>query len=175
METRYSYLDEIKNPKIISEGWKLNGVKEIVGKNHNPVILGWAEKIGLGRVYTSDEIAWCGLFVAYVVYKAGYSSVINPLWAKNWLNFGIKQVDAMLGDILIFTRPGGGGHVGFYVGEDATSYHVLGGNQNNSVSVARILKSRCIGIRRCDWKLAQPETVKKYFLNSSGNVSTNEA
>ena len=79
------------------------------------------------------------------------------------------------GDILVFKRPGGGGHVGFYVGEDDKCYHVLGGNQSNEVSVARLEKSRCLGIRRCDWKVAQPKTVKKYFVTPSGEVSTNEA
>ena len=175
MSTKYNYLNAIKNPKLIAEGWKLLGVEEIVGEKHNPVILAWAEKIGLSRTYTADEIAWCGLYVAYVVYRAGYNGVINPLWARNWLNFGVKQSEAMLGDILVFKRPGGGGHVGFYVGEDDKCYHVLGGNQSNEVSVARLEKSRCLGIRRCDWKVAQPKTVKKYFVTPSGEVSTNEA
>ncbi len=38
-------------------------------------------------------------------------------------------------------------HVGLYAGEDDTHYNVLGGNQSNSVSVARIEKSRLVAIR----------------------------
>ena len=175
MTTKYDFLNSIKNPKVIFEGWKLKGVQEIIGKQHNPVILGWAKELGLEKTYTNDEIPWCGLYVGVVVKRAGYTPVKNPLWAKNWLNFGTKQSVAMLGDILVFTRPGGGGHVGFYVAEDATCYHVYGGNQSNMVNVTRILKSRCIGIRRCPWRIAQPLEVKQYQLSASGQISTNEA
>lgn len=80
----------------------------------------------------------------------------------------------MLGDILVFKRDGGG-HVGFYVAEDKDYYHVLGGNQSDSVNITRIAKYRCVGIRRCDWKTAQPNAVKKYIVEASGKISTNEA
>ena len=41
MSTKYNYLNSIKNPKLIAEGWKLLGVEEIVGEKHNPIILSW--------------------------------------------------------------------------------------------------------------------------------------
>jgi hypothetical protein len=50
------------------------------------------------------------------------------------------------GAVLVFEREGGG-HVGFYVGEDGTSYHVIGGNQGDAVSVARIAKTRLVASR----------------------------
>lgn len=59
----------------------------------------------------------------------------------------------MLGDALTFKR-NGGGHVGIYVGEDSTCYHVLGDNQSNMVCITRIEKTRCSGIRRTEWKIA---------------------
>ena len=65
----------------------------------------------------------------------------------------------MLGHILTFTR-NGGGHVGIYVGEDTTCYHVLGGNQSNQVNVMRIEKSRLSQARRTAWKIAQPSNVR---------------
>lgn len=175
MDAKYSYLYNAVSPVVINEGMALYGTKEIAGKLHNPAILAWAKALGLQKVYTSDETAWCGLYTAYVVKRAGFEPVKDPLWAANWKKFGTEQKLAMLGDILVFTRPGGGGHVGFYVGEDKTCYHVLGGNQNNSVNITRILKTRCIAIRRCPWKVAQPEAVKQIFLDGSGAVSTNEA
>lgn len=171
---QYNHLSGIKAPKLIVNGLKLLGTREIVGKEHNPIILGWAKKVGLEKTYTNDEIPWCGLFVAYVCHISGYASVLNPLWARNWNNFGVKQTVAMLGDILVFSRAGGSGHVGFYIAEDDTCYHVLGGNQSNTVNITRILKSRCIGIRRCDWKIGQPREVKKYVVDAKGNISTNE-
>lgn len=162
------------SPKVIAEGVRYLGINEIKGKARNPTIMSWAKDVGVEKIYTSDEIAWCGLFVAKVVQKAGFEPVKDPLWALNWNKFGTKQSTAMLGDILVFKRDGGG-HVGFYVAEDQNYYHVLGGNQSDSVSITRIAKNRCVGIRRCDWKIAQPAAVKKYIVEASGKISTNEA
>lgn len=172
-QPKYAYLESIEGtPKVITEALKLYGVQEVVGPKHNPVILGWAKTLGLTQ-YNADEIPWCGLFVAYVVKQAGYNFVANPLWARNWANFGVGVKRAALGDILVFAR-NGGGHVGFYVGEDANCFHVLGGNQSNEVNVTRILKSRCVSIRRCKFATL-PKGVKEYHLAASGQVSTNEA
>jgi len=169
----YNYL-KTNSPNIITEAIKYMGIQEVLGKDHNPIIMQWADELGLRKTYTSDEIPWCGLYVAIVCKRAGKEVVVNPLWARNWLKFGTKQAIAMLGDILVFSRDTGG-HVGFYVGEDAECYHVLGGNQSNKVSVTRIRKIRCIGIRRSKWKIAQPATVRVIALNSTGVISNNEA
>lgn len=174
-QNQYKWLEKEKGPKVIVEAVNLYGTKEIVGKEHSKEILSWAKELDLEKTYVNDEIPWCGLFVAIVVKRANFEPVKKPLWARDWVNFGTKQKEAMLGDILVFTRPGGYGHVGFYVGEDNTCYHVLGGNQSNTVNTTRILKSRCIDIRRCDWKKAQPKQVRKIELKSNGLISTNES
>jgi uncharacterized protein (TIGR02594 family) len=170
----YAWLKKETAPKILVEAVKHIGTKEIVGKQHNPTILSWAKALGLEKVYTNDEIPWCGLFVAYCAHAAGLDVVKHPLWALNWNKYGNVAKVAMLGDVLTFTR-NGGGHVGFYVGEDATHYHVLGGNQNNSVSVSRIEKSRLSQARRTAWKIAQPASVRVVHLEAKGIVTTNEA
>lgn len=173
----YDYLKKVTAPQILVQAVKLIGTKEIVGKVHSKVILGWAKELGIDKTYTNDEIAWCGLFVAYVCHKAGLELPFTPLaslWALNWNKFGTKQTTAMLGDVLTFKR-NGGGHVGFYVGEDEACYHVLGGNQSNMVNITRIEKSRCAGIRRTPWKIAQPSSVRAIAVNASGFISKNEA
>ena len=170
----YDYLKTVKSPQILVQAIKLIGTKEIVGTIHNETILSWAEELGLQRIYTNDEIAWCGLFVGYCVHKAGLEVVKDPLWALNWNKFGTKQNTAMLGDVLTFKRKGGG-HVGIYVGEDNTCYHVLGGNQSNMVCITRIEKARMSQIRRTAWKVAQPSNVAVVRLTNSGFVSQNEA
>jgi uncharacterized protein (TIGR02594 family) len=156
------------------EAVKHIGTKEIVGKQHNPTILSWAKALGLEKVYTNDEIPWCGLFIAYCAHAAGLDVVKHPLWALNWNKYGNVAKVAMLGDVLTFTR-NGGGHVGIYVGEDNTHYHVLGGNQNNSVSVSRIAKDRLSQARRTAWKIAQPASVRVVHLEAKGVITTNEA
>ncbi len=136
----YDWLKDEKSPKILVEAVKHIGVKEIVGKAHSPEIMNWAEVVGVSW-YTNDEIPWCGLYIAYCAKVAGLEVVKAPLRALSWAEYGTDVDEPMLGDILTFKRDGGG-HVGIYVGEDAKYYHVLGGNQNNSVNVARIAKSR---------------------------------
>jgi uncharacterized protein (TIGR02594 family) len=170
----YDWLKEEKSPRILVQAVKQLGVKEFVGKEHNPIILGWAKNLGLERIYTNDEIPWCGLFIAECCRAAELEVVQRPLWALNWNKFGNRVSEPMLGDVLTFKR-NGGGHVGIYVGEDQTHYHVLGGNQNNAVNVARIAKSRLTQARRTAWKIAQPANVRKVYLEPKGVITTNEA
>jgi uncharacterized protein (TIGR02594 family) len=171
----YNFLKLEKAPKILVEAYKLLGTKELLGKDNNPKILKWAEKLGLKNTYIADEIPWCGLFIAYVCLMAKKEVVVNPLWARNWIKFGTKVDIAMLGDILVFKRGVSSGHVGIYVGEDNKCYHVLGGNQGDQVSIVRIPKIRCIGIRRTEWSVAQPKEVRVIKLNATGIISENEA
>lgn len=169
----YQWLQQEEAPRHLLKAMELYGVTEIVGPKHNPVILGWAKETGLDSVYKNDEIPWCGLFIAVVMLRAGRPVVENPLWALNWNKFGVKVDKPMLGDVLTFTRKSGG-HVGIYVGEDSTAYHVLGGNQGNQVSVTRIAKSRLSQVRRPQYN-SQPANVRSITLAANGVVSTDEA
>ncbi len=154
----------------------LIGTREIVGPKHNPTILAWAKKLGskvLGIAITDDETAWCGLFVAHCMSEAGIAPAPIAVRASSWETWGSNlRADRLApGAVLVFKRPGGG-HVGFYVGEDATTYHVLGGNQSNMVNITRIAKDRCIARR---WPRGVAVTGKRVFLTASGAVSQNEA
>jgi uncharacterized protein (TIGR02594 family) len=169
----YDWLKEEKAPRILVQAVKQLGVKEFVGKQHNPIILNWARELKLSSVYNADEIPWCGLFIGYCCHMAGLEVINKPLWALSWSNWGTEVTEAMLGDVLTFKR-NGGGHVGIYVGEDDTHFHVLGGNQGNSVSVSRIAKSRLYKARRTAWKVAQPLNVRKVQLEPKGVITTNE-
>ena len=168
----YDFLDLIIPPKTISEGLELLGTKELVGKASNPVILEWAKECGIA--YIDDDVPWCGLFASVVTKRAGWEPVASPLWARNWANFGNKVSKPGLGDILVFER-GTGGHVGFYIAEDDTAYHVLGGNQGNMVSITRIAKDRLLSANRPIWKIKQPDSVKPYYADEHGDVSIDEA
>ena len=64
----------------------------------------------------------------------------NPYWARNWLLFG-RDTKPVPGAVLVFER-GSGGHDGFAVGQDDTHFFVLGGNQSDAVTVARVAKQR---------------------------------
>lgn len=150
----------------------LIGVREIPGKKHSAVILGWAKALGakiLGINVTDDETPWCGLFAAHVMNHFGIKPPPIAVRASSWSTWGRALLNPRPGCILTFTREGGG-HVGFYVGEDATHLHVLGGNQGNAVSITRIARSRLSAMR---WPegvhLPSPKIVR---LNASGAPET---
>lgn len=173
---QYQFLTQEKSPKILKVALSYYGLKEGPGVANNPTIMGWAKDIGgwVVNYYQADSVPWCGLFMAHCANEAGFSHDGNVLSAKHWLDWGTWRVKAMLGDILVFNRDGGG-HVGLYVGEDPEYYHVLGGNQGDSVCIIRILKSRCIGIRRCKWRIKQPASIRPIILDANGKISDNEA
>lgn len=181
LPTRYEWLDKIEVlPRTIKEARKLFGTLEIPGSANSPEIMSWVSELdeaGLKLNYTADSVPWCGLAVAIVVFRrAGDADEIvkDPLWARNWLNYGEKVAVASLGDVLVFRRKGGGGHVAFYVGEDSTHFHILGGNQLEAFNIARIEKDRLLGVRRPLYK-NKPTSVKPYRLSAVGTISKNEA
>jgi uncharacterized protein (TIGR02594 family) len=173
LPAEYQWLGLEDAPRHLLKAIELYGTEEIVGSKHNSVIIGWGIELGIGKLYLSDEIPWCGLFIAIVMKRAVRTVVDSPLFALNWNNFGKKVTTPMLGDVLTFTRKGGG-HVGIYVAEDATTYHVLGGNQGNKVCIKRILKSRLSQARRPLYNL-QPDNVRKIIISTKGEISENEA
>lgn len=173
LPSKYKWLSAEPSPRILIEALKLYGVEEKLGDANNPEIIKWAKECNITS-YMLDSIPWCGLFMAIVCKRAGKEIVDSPLWARNWLKWGTKVPEAMLGDVIVFERTTGG-HVGIYVGEDATAFHLLGGNQGDRVSIIRIAKNRKLGIRRTTWQIAQPANVRKIFLSSDGALSTNEA
>lgn len=143
------------------------------------------EAAGFGRVYAGvyrhDAIPWCGLFMAIVAHRANIERrpERNPprlyLSALEWAAFGmsVPKGAAALGDVLVFKRKGGG-HVGLYVGHDASAFHVLGGNQQNRVSITRLSRNRLVAVRRPAYR-AQPANVRPIALAASGSLSVNEA
>lgn len=131
------------------EARRLMGLKEGAGDRDNTIILDWADHLDVH--FPHDVIPWCGLFVGHCVGATLTTEPLptNVLGARNWLKFG-APCTPQPGAVLVFWRvsPGGFlGHVAFYVGEDATSFFVLGGNQSDSVSVARLAKDRLLGAR----------------------------
>lgn len=169
----YAWLGDEPGPKMIVEARALIGVHETVGADDNPDILAWAKETKLDGVYKHDATAWCGLFMAVVAQRAGKVVPPGPLWAKNWRKFGQGVGAPMLGDVLVFSRDGGG-HVALYVGEDATAFHILGGNQRDQVSIVRKARSECIAARRPLYSV-QPANVRSITLSALGALSVNEA
>jgi uncharacterized protein (TIGR02594 family) len=175
LPSRYGWLAREPGPKMIVEALKLYGTLEAPGSANNPTIVAWANEVGgeVADVYKADSIPWCGLFIAVVATRAGKEIPKHPLWALSWSAFGAKSPAAALGDVLVFVR-NGGGHVGLYVGEDASAFHVLGGNQSDRVCITRVAKARLYAARRPLYRV-QPANVRAIHLESTGALSLNEA
>lgn len=120
------------------------------------------------------ELPWCGDAVETAIALTLPDEVLptNPYYALNWAKFGIGLAEPAVGAVLAFKRPGGG-HVGFYVGEDDSAYHVLGGNQSDRVSVCRVGKDRFVAAR---WPKTVPLPATGRVRRSPGDLtlSTNE-
>lgn len=134
----------------IEAAYSLIGTQEKPGQGSNEAILGWAEDLEITS-YNDDDIPWCGLFVAHCVGSQLPEEPLpaNPLGARKWKDFGY-EVSPRFGSVMVFWRgsPNGWkGHVGFYWAEDDDAYHILGGNQSNSVSITRVSKSRLLTAR----------------------------
>lgn len=154
------------------------GVKEIPGKQHNPTIINWLIK--LGAWWKDDETPWCGTFVAHVLKEA--NRYIPKHWyrAKAWADAGTVLNAPAYGCLAVFDRKGGG-HVGFVVGKDKMgNLMILGGNQNNEVSIRPFSTTRVIAYvwpSLKDGKRSWP-TLERYSLTTLStklSVSTDEA
>lgn len=118
---------------------------------------------------------WCGDLMETVIALTLPTEpmIANPYWALNWTKFGQPIGIVALGAIAPFSRPGGG-HIGQVVGHDAHHFHILGGNQSNAITVAKLAKGRLSGSLR--WPTTYPlPTAELPFTTLDATISTNEA
>lgn len=115
------------------------------------------EFIGIDPVYTE----WCAAFVNAVLEETNNESLNTigyeyPLTAKGFLHWGKEVAVPVAGDIVIFPRGNAGwqGHVGIFVEHrtiDGKEYYmILGGNQDDKVSIKPYLAASRLGIRRME-------------------------
>ncbi|WP_298491519.1 peptidoglycan-binding protein [uncultured Maritimibacter sp.] len=100
------------------------------------------------------RVPWCGDFVqtAFALSLPDEPLPGNPYLAASWAGFGIECAP-QYGAVLSFWRGSPSswqGHVGFYAGEDAGRFLVMGGNQSNAVTVSPIDKRR-LRAGGCRW------------------------
>lgn len=172
--------DPVNSPAIpwFQEARRLIGVREKVGPGNEPIIIDWAKKAKIP--YSNDDVPWCGLFVSHCINAtlAEESLPANPLGARQWQKFGAPCPKPVLGSILVFWRErptSYKGHVGFYAGQEKGNgaFHVLGGNQGNSVSIALIDPKRLVEAR---WPATVPIIGEEVELATGKTIfSTNEA
>lgn len=123
------------------------GVKETPGAAATPRIVEYAKHTSLKA--TSDEIAWCSSFANFVTDAAGFKGTGSAA-ARSWLDWGVPLDKPILGCIVVFKRGAPpSGHVAICDHPDISNgiIRVVGGNQGDSVKVARFPVADVLGYR----------------------------
>lgn len=125
-------IETLHVPNWVKTALKEVGVKEIVGAKHNARVVKYHEYAS-GK-YTTDEIAWCGSAMAFVMATNGYETPAYPERAKSWLSWGKSSVPCV-GALAVKSRIGGG-HVTLIIGKNREGdLWCVGGNQNNEFNI----------------------------------------
>lgn len=137
--------------ELLLEILKYYGLREIVGKQHNPKIVKMFAELGYDQI-KDDETAWCSALLNYYCMILGYERS-NSLMARSWLNVGEVIEEPEMGDIVIFYRDNPKsvfGHSAIYISrdKDLKIVYSLGGNQGNMLSIKPYHESRVLGYRR---------------------------
>ena len=161
----------MNDPAWITEARKHLGTTEIAGPESNPEILEWWKAIKRGGI-KADSVPWCAAFVGACLEKVGITSSRFES-ARSYLQWGEPLPEAVYGCIVVFSRTDGG-HVGFVVGKDEQGrLMVLGGNQNDAVSIAPFNIMRVVGYR---WPNGEPLEMEALpVIANNASSSTNEA
>lgn len=164
----------MKEPAWLTEARRHIGTREIKGAKHESKILVWWKAIRRGGI-KDDETPWCAAFVGGCLEAVGQASSRYES-AKSYLTWGDSLAFPCVGAIVVFSREGGGGHVGFVVGKDKfNNLMVLGGNQGDAVNIKPFAMSRVTGLRVPKGYMVPSEHYTLPVLASDGKLSTNEA
>lgn len=135
--------DPSSDPAWLKIALREEGVAELDGPKNNPRVLEYHATTSLGKADAAqDKTAWCSSFVNWCMEQAGKKGT-NSAWALDWRKWGTELAEPRRGCIVVFSRKGmtsSGGHVGFYIGEDARKIESYGGNQGNSVNSSKFPK-----------------------------------
>ncbi len=136
-----------EQPAWLDEAWPEVGTREVKGSASNERILQFYRDVGHASV-TSDEVAWCAAFVGACLERVGYAST-RSLLARSYLDWGAALDGPKLGAVAVLSRGNdpGQGHVGFVVGVSGNQLILLGGNQDDAVTVQAFDASRLLGLR----------------------------
>ncbi|MBS0237314.1 MAG: TIGR02594 family protein [Proteobacteria bacterium] len=134
-------------PAWLEAAWAEFGVREISGKENSAEILRYFREAGDTNV-ESEETPWCAAFAGAMLKRAGCEGT-GSLLARSYLDWGLSLEEPRLGAIAVLARGDdpAAGHVGFLIGTTGEKLYLLGGNQNDAVSVAAFDAARLLGFR----------------------------
>lgn len=153
---------------LFQRALKEKGQHEIKGAQHNPRIVAYHSATSLGA--SDDETPWCASFVNWVLKQEGHTGT-NSAAARSFVNWGV-EAELDHGAIVVLKRgtQAWQGHVGFLYDHDDKFVYLLGGNQSDSVSVARFSRSDVIAVRKPKTPL-DSKTVKAAAVGGAASVA----
>lgn len=132
-------------PLVTAEPAWLTAARAEIGFHEGP------DNTNIGRYtslagYGAEHDPWCAIFAGAMLRKAGVPIPgVNAMARSFSTSPGFVQLSTpRMGCVVVFWRgskSGDSGHVGFWVGEDATRVQTLGGNENDSVMIEAIPKN----------------------------------
>jgi uncharacterized protein (TIGR02594 family) len=92
--------------------------------------------------------AWCAAAVNAALEQSGIKGTGSNM-AQSFMDWGQPVDQPQQGDLAVFDRGGGKGHVGFFEGYNPDgTLRILGGNQSDKVSVSSFGTDNLLGFRR---------------------------
>jgi uncharacterized protein (TIGR02594 family) len=145
---------EAVEPAWLGVAWGEVGQREVAGKEHNPRVLEY--HAGTTLKAKADEVAWCSSFVDWCMKRAGEKGTGSAA-AASWCAWGV-ECEPRLGAVVVIHSAAAAGsslttsgnHVGLLLGESATHWRLLGGNQGDSVKVSAFPKEKW-ALKACRW------------------------
>lgn len=149
------------------------GEHEGTARKPNPVVQKLFADAGFPQIKNTAATAWCAAAVNAALERHGIAGT-KSLAARSFENWGDKLDAPRLGCVVVMWRnspKSWEGHVGLFVKADATHVYVLGGNQSDSVSIAKFPLGRVLSYR---WPrpLATTKTVTGAGVAVAGGVAT---
>jgi uncharacterized protein (TIGR02594 family) len=138
------------DPLWIKRAFSDLGLHEIAGRDANARIVEMYARAGHSEV-KDDEVAWCSAAVNCWMIESSLNGT-GSLAARSWLAWG-RSVDITKkiprGAVLIFRRGNSSwqGHVTLCLDDNNGILTVIGGNQSDSVSLARYSRVALMGAR----------------------------
>ena len=162
---------------LYSIAMRFVGMKEVQGATSNPAILAMLQ---LDQEWpTGDHVPWCSAFVNYCTWLLDLPRS-KSLMARSWLEVGwsIDVEEAARGDIVVLRNEvddGKSGHVGLFSESsplDREHVWILGGNQNDEVSISPYPIERILGVRRLETE--EQQILRRFYSDEPFTVERDQ-
>jgi uncharacterized protein (TIGR02594 family) len=138
----------MSEPKWLVSARAELGTLETPGTADNPKVLQYAKDAGLAQIINHDAVSWCAAFIGAMLVRNGINGT-GKATARSYEAWGESLRSPVLGCVCVLARPPvtWQGHVGFLIGANDTVVQLIGGNQQDSVSIAAFKRSRVVAYR----------------------------